>query len=148
MQNVDFDLNFYLAAAYTKSGRNIEAESIYDAILALRPGAEDAYFLRGNVRLALNNYEGAKADFDKVISMDTHNYDRLIEIYEVLDYYGYGGDGQAYLRTALESGDKEMDKYASGRIYYYLGEYQNACLDLEEAREGRCGELSVSGQGV
>ena len=50
-------------------------------------------------------------------------------------YYGYGGDGQAYLRTALESGDKEMDKYASGRIYYYLGEYQNACLDLEEARE-------------
>lgn len=135
VQNVDFDLNFYLAAAYTKSGRNIEAESIYDAILALRPCAEDAYFLRGNVRLALNNYEGAKADFDKVISMDTHNYDRLIEIYEVLDYYGYGGDGQAYLRTALESGDKEMDKYASGRIYYYLGEYQNACLDLEEARE-------------
>lgn len=135
VQNVDFDLNYYLAAAYAKNGQNSEAEGVYGAILALRPGEEDAYFLRGNVRLALGNYEGAKADFEKVISIDARNYDRLIEIYEVLDYYGYGEDGQAYLRTALESGGREMDKYASGRIYYYLGEYQNACLDLEEARE-------------
>lgn len=135
VQNVDFDLNFYLAAAYTKSSRYSEAEGIYDAILDLRPNEEDAYFLRGNVRLALGNYEGAKADFDKVISMDAHNYDRLIEIYEVLNYYGYGADGQEYLRAALASGDKEIDKYASGRIYFYLGEYQNAYLDLEEARE-------------
>ena len=135
VQNLDFDLNYYLAAAYTKNGRYNEAESIYDAILALRPNEEDAYFLRGNVRLVLGNDKGAKTDFDKVISMDAHNYDRLIEIYEVLDYYDYREDGQAYLRAALESGDKEMDKYASGRIYYYLGEYQNAYLDLEEARE-------------
>ncbi len=135
VQNVDFDLNLYLAAAYTKSGRYTEAEEIYNAVAALRPREEDTYFLRGNVRLVLGNYEGAIEDFDKVISMDARNYDRLIEIYEVLDYYGHREEGQAYLRKALESGDKEMDKYASGRIYYYLGEYQNAYLDLEEARE-------------
>lgn len=136
VQRIDYDLNYYLAAVYIKSSRYSEAEEIYDAILAMRPGEEDAYFLRGNVRLSLNDFEGAKTDFDKVISMDAHNYDRLIEIYEILDYYGHGEDGQAYLRTALDSGDKEMDKYVSGRIYYYLGEYQNACLDLEEARAG------------
>ena len=28
-----------------------------------------------------------------------------------------------------------MDKYVSGRIYYFLGEYQNAYMALEEARE-------------
>lgn len=135
VQSIDYDLNFYLAAAYTKSSRYSEAEDIYDAVLALRPGAEDAYFLRGNVRLVQGNYEGAKEDFDKVISMDAANYDRLIEIYEVLDYFGYGEVGREYLQTALEAGGKDMDKYASGRIYYYLGEYQNACLALEEARE-------------
>ena len=135
VQNVDFDLNYYLAAAYTKNGRYSEAEGIYDAVLALRPNEKDAYFLRGNVRLAQGNYETAKADFDKAADMDPRNYDRLIEIYQVLDYYGHGEDGQDYLRAALEAGDKEMDKYASGRIYYYLGEYQNAYLDLEEARE-------------
>ncbi|MCI9231952.1 MAG: tetratricopeptide repeat protein [Lachnospiraceae bacterium] len=135
VQNVDFDLNFYLAAAYTKSQRYGEAEDIYDAVLALRPGAEDAYFLRGNVRLVQGNYEGAKADFDKVISMDPKNYDRLIQIYQVLDYFDHGETGREYLQAALASGDKDMDKYASGRIHYYLGEYQSAYLDLEEARE-------------
>lgn len=135
VQNVDYDLNFYLAAAYTKNGRLSEAEEIYDAVLALRPGEKDAYFLRGNVRLALGNAQGAKEDFDKAVTMDPKNYDRLIEIYQVLEYYGYTEEGQAYLRAALEAGDKDMNKYASGRIYYYLGEYQNAYLDLEEARE-------------
>ncbi|MCI9338158.1 MAG: tetratricopeptide repeat protein [Lachnospiraceae bacterium] len=135
VQNVDFDLNFYLAAAYTKSERYSEAEAIYDAVLSLRSGEEDAYFLRGNVRLVQGNYEGAKADFDKVISMDAKNYDRLIEIYQVLDYFGYDEVGREYLQAALVSGSKEMDKYASGRIYFYLGDYQKAYLDLEEARE-------------
>lgn len=98
VQNVDYDLNFYLAAAYTKNGRYSDAEDIYDAVLALRPGEEDAYFLRGNVRLVQGNYEGAKEDFDKVISMDATNYDRLIEIHEVLDYFSYGEVGRAYLQ--------------------------------------------------
>ena len=135
VEDVDFDLNFYLAAAYTKSGRYSEAEPIYDAVLALRPDEKDAYFLRGNVRLQLGNHKGAKEDFDKVISMDPYNYDRVIEIHEVLEYFGFGEDGKVYLRAALENKDKPMDKYAVGRIYYYLGEYQNACLALEEARE-------------
>ncbi|MCI8691722.1 MAG: tetratricopeptide repeat protein [Lachnospiraceae bacterium] len=134
VQNVDFDLNFYLAAAYTKSSRFPEAERIYDAILNMRPGEQDAYFLRGSVRLEQGNYQGAKEDFDKVVSMDPSNYDRLIHICEVLDYAGHGEEGQAYLRTALASGEEGMDKYDSGRIYYYLGEYQSACMALEEAR--------------
>ena len=135
VENVDFDLNYYLAAAYSKNGMYTEAESAYNAILALRSEEVDAYFLRGNVRIALNNYEGAKEDFEKVIAMEPKNYDRLIQIYEVLDYAGYGDIGQDYLRTALLSGDKQMDQYVKGRIYYYLGDYQNAYIALEEAKE-------------
>jgi len=135
LENVDFDLNYYLAAAYTKNGMYAEAEKVYDAILALRANEEDAYFLRGNVRTVLGNSEGAKADFDQVIALNPTNYDRLIQIYEVLDYSGAGEQGREYLRAALASGAKQMDKYVSGRIYYYLGEYQNAYIDLEEAKE-------------
>jgi len=133
VQNVDFDLNYYLAAAHTKRGEYATAEEIYNAILALRPG-EDAYFLRGNARISLGNFDGAKEDFDKVIAMNPTNYDRLIDIYEVLDFYGYKEVGQQYLRTALESGDK-MDNYVTGRIYYYLEDYQKAYLALEDAKE-------------
>lgn len=134
VQNIDFDTNYYLAAAYTKDGRYSEAEEAYNAILALRPEEEDAYFLRGNVRMNLGNFQGAKEDFDRVLSMDAGNYDRLIEIYEILAYFGYNEDGQEYLQTALTAGDKKMDNFSRGRIYYYQGEYQKACLALEEAR--------------
>ncbi len=134
VQDVDFDVNYYLAAAYYKSGQSSEAEKAYDAILALRADEEDAYFLRGNVRLDRGNYEGAKADFDKVVSMDADNYDRLIEIYQALEYYGYKELGQEYLNNAMQAAGEKMDSYDSGRMYYYLGDYQKACVALEKAR--------------
>lgn len=147
VREIDFDLNLYLAEAYARSGRHSEAEEIYDAVLALRPEAEDAYFLRGNARMNQGNYEGAKTDFDRVVSMDARNYDRLIGIYEVLEAFGHREEGQAYLRAALAAGDKEMDQYARGRIYFCLDEYQNAALDLEEARgKGETGSFLYLGR--
>lgn len=135
IQDVDFDLNYYLAAAYTKNGQYTEAKETYDAILALRPQEEDAYFLRGSVLLAMSDFENAKADFDKVIAMDAKNYDRMIEIFEVLQTYGYKEVGQTYLQDALTAGGTQMKAYDKGRIYYYLGEYQQAYIALEEARQ-------------
>lgn len=134
IEPIDYDLNFYLATAYTKSGQYQEAKAVYDAILALRPQEEDAYFLRGNILLKLADYEAAKQDFDKVIAMDGKNYDRLIEIYQVLDSFGYKEVGQAYLQNALDAGENKMKAYDKGRIYYYMGEYQKAYIALEEAR--------------
>lgn len=135
VQDIDFDLNYYLAAAYTKKGEFGKAEEIYTAILAMRPNEKDAYFLRGNARMTLSDYDGAIADFETAIKMAPKDYDRLIEIYQVLDYYGCGNVGQEYLRAALDAGDKQMSKYVSGRIYYYLGEYQKAYVDLEASKE-------------
>lgn len=134
VQDVDFDVNYYLAAAYFKSGQSQKAEEAYNAILALRSNEEDSYFLRGNVRLERGNYEGAKADFDKVVSMDANNYDRLIDIYCALEHYGYKTLGQEYLNNAMQSAGEKMDSFDSGRMYYYLGDYQKACAELEKAR--------------
>lgn len=133
LQDIDFDLNYYLAAAYSKNGQYSEAEEIYNAILALRQ-EEDAYFLRGNVRMVLGNYSDAMDDFDKSVEMSPSNYDRLIEIYEVLTYFGHEEVGKDYLRVALNNSGKQMDKFMTGKIYYYLGDYQNAYITLEEAR--------------
>lgn len=143
IESVDFDINFYLAAAYTKSGQYQEAKEVYDAILALRPGEEDAYYLRGSVLLALGDYENAKLDFDKTISMDTKNYDRLIDIYQALENLGYKEVGQGYLQNALDADESQMKAYDKGRIYYYLGEYQKAYIALEEAREDGNAESSL-----
>jgi len=135
LQPIDYDLNYYLAAAYTKSGKYGEARAVYDAILGLRPKEKDAYFLRGSVLLPLGEYESAKADFDKVIKMDGKNYDRLIEIYQALEAFGHQEAGREYLQNTLDGAEKQMKAYDSGRIYYYLGEYQKAYIALEEARK-------------
>jgi len=134
IEAVDFDVNYYLAAAYTKSGRYRDAEGVYSAILALRPKEKDAYYLRGNVLLELGEYKQAKEDFDKAIAMDARNYDRMIDIYQVLEHFGYGDLGQEYLQNALDAGGAKMKAYDTGRIYYYMGEYQKAYMALEEAR--------------
>ena len=131
VQDIDYDVNYYLAAAYTKNEQYEEAKAVYDAILDLKPGEEDAYLLRGNVLLALSRYDEAKEDFDRVIAMDSKNYDRLIEIYQVLENYGYKDAGLEYLDRAVASSDNsKMDNYDKGRIYYYMGDYQKAfeCL--------------------
>ena len=65
--------------------------------------------------------------------MDPKNYARLIEIYEALADYGYREVGQEYLQNVLDTA-KQLDAYDSGRIYYYLGDYQKAYLALEEAK--------------
>ena len=135
VEDVDYDINFYLAAAYTKEGRLSEAEEIYSAILDLQPSNEDALFLQGNARMGLDNYTGAKEDFDKVIAMDGKNFDRLIQIYEVLHSYGYKEMGQVYLRAAMDTSGEQMSAYDKGRMYYYLEEYQSAYLALETAKD-------------
>lgn len=141
VENVDFDLNYYLAAAYTKSEQFTLAEETYNSILALREGESDAYFLRGNVRMYLNNFDGARADFDKVVSMEPENYDRLIDIYKVLEHFDLDSVGREYMQSALDAGGKGLDNYVRGRFYYYLGEYEKAYLALEQAKE-RGGEES------
>ena len=135
IEDVDFDINLYLAAAYTKEGRYQEAGEIYDAVLALRPKSEEILFLRGTNLLRLGKYAEAKADFDAAVAMNDKDYDRLIQIYETLDYYGYKDAGQGYLTDALQKYGSEMGAYNQGRMYYYMRDYEKAYLSLEEAKD-------------
>lgn len=134
VESMDYDLNYYMAAAYTKNGQYAEAEAVYNAILAMKSNEKDAYFLRGSIRLAQGDYENGKADLDKVLTMEPKNYDRLVQVYQVLERYGYRTVGVEYLQNAMESKDKSMTAYDRGRMYYYMGEYQKAALELEEAK--------------
>ncbi|MDE7222948.1 MAG: tetratricopeptide repeat protein [Acetatifactor sp.] len=143
VEDVDYDINFYLAAAYTKEGRIQEAEEIYSSILALQPQNVDALFLRGNARMGLDNFTAAKEDFDRVVAMDGKNFDRLIQIYEVLHSCGYKDAGQTYLQAAMDAGGDQMSAYDKGRIHYYLEEYQEAYLALEAAKDQGGAEASL-----
>lgn len=138
VDSMDYDINYYLAAAYCKMGEPEKGIAAYNAILALRPKDKLAYYLRGCLRIE-SDFERARADFDKAISLDEEDYGQLIDIYLVLEKYGYKEVGQEYLQTAIDSGSKAMTDFERGRMSYYLKDYDNARNYLEKARktEGR-----------
>lgn len=135
VSSMDYDINYYLATAYYKLGETEKAIDVYNAILALKEGEKDAYYLRGAIWAEQGNIEQASADFDTAILLDRSDYDRLIDIYCVLADHGFKDTGLTYLQTAMEAGTKDMTNYEKGRICYYLEDYENARNYLEKARD-------------
>lgn len=133
--SMDYDINYYLATAYYKQGDVDKAIKVYDAIIALKPEDEDAYYLRGVMYTQKGSLEQATENFDKAISLEKNNYDRLIDIYCVLNDNGYKETGQTYLQAAMENGTKGMTNYEKGRISFYLEDYESARNYLEKAKE-------------
>lgn len=130
---MDYDINYYLATVYYKLGQYEKSIQTYDAIIALKPKEKLAYYLRGSVWI-YSDFEKAKADFDKAVSLGKEDYNQLIEIYQVLQTHGYKEAGVEYLQTALAGQAKSLTDYQRGRISYYLEDYENARAYLEKAR--------------
>lgn len=133
-EDIDYDINYYMAVCYYKLERYDEALARYDAILALRTKEVDAYVQRGIIKLKLGKHDEAIADFDTAISLDKDDYSLYIDIYTALKDNGYETEGINYLNIAMESGDKKMSSYDKGRLYFYLGNYTYARNFLEQAR--------------
>lgn len=134
IDDMDYDINYYLATAYYKLGETQKGIEAYNAILALRPKEKMAYYLRGCLLLE-SDYESAKADFDRAIALAPEDYDQLINIYLALERFGYKEAGREYLQTALGSDIKSMTDYQKGRMYYYMEDYDSARTYLEKARK-------------
>ncbi|MCR5254999.1 MAG: tetratricopeptide repeat protein [Acetatifactor sp.] len=134
VRDVDFDTNYYLAAAFVKLGRSEEAKSVYDAILAIRPKEVNALLLRGMNNLELSDIDGAKADFDEVISIEPDNFNRVVDIFNGLSDHGYETEGKEYVLLAITNYKETMGNFNLGRFYYFLEDYENAAMCLEQTR--------------
>lgn len=132
--SMDYDINYYLAAAYYKNGQLKESEETYDTIIDLKSREAIAYELRGKIRLEMGRYEEAMEDFDRAIELEDEDYEMLLEIYKVLESEGYAEAGRGYLEHALEEGKKSMSDTQKGMFYYFLGEYETARQILEKER--------------
>lgn len=126
VEDMDFDINYYLATAYYRNGQPQDAVKAYDAILALRPREKDAYYLRGYVKLSQNDFEEARKDFDAAVALDDKDYDQMIRIYTALEEYGYKDAGMAYLQNVMAENEKSISDYDMGRMRYYMGDYESA----------------------
>lgn len=139
IEQADIDTSYYMAVAEFKSGDIERAYKTVDAIIALRPKDDGAYFMRGKINLALGNKAEAINDFDRSVSLAPENYDRYVGIYEELHAKGYDSEASGYLETALSAGGKLSD-YNKGVLEYYMGSYTDARSDLELARKSQNSE--------
>ncbi|MCL2254594.1 MAG: tetratricopeptide repeat protein [Lachnospiraceae bacterium] len=132
---IDFDINYYMATAFFKTDQKAKAIESYNAILTLKDKEGDAYYLRGAIKLLQERLDEACEDFDMALSLSKESSDRLIDIYQILAASGYQVVGEKYLTTAMEEDAKNLNNFEKGRISYYLGDYENAKMFLERARD-------------
>ncbi len=134
VSTIDYDLNYYLADAYEKMGDNQQAVGVYSDILALEPNEVNAHFLRGRLYLLNGEYEKALNDFNTTVELDKDGYDLRIEIAGLLSQEGHEEEGLRYLQEFLAENEKKLSDYDKGRIYYYMGDFENAKSALERAK--------------
>ncbi len=122
------DVQLYLATVqYRQEKYEDVIATCTDLLDASDEGDADAYFLRGSARLCEGETEGAGEDFDAAVKLSPENYDLYLNIYESYEKENLSATGISYLQAALDL--KGMDTeyyYNQGRIYYYLGNYDQA----------------------
>ena len=140
---LEYDTNYYLAAAYIKQGKYEDAKNIYSAIIDLKKKELDAYYLRACVLLRQNNYEEAIADFEKAFSLAPDNLDLVTDAYVEMQAAGFGEEGKTYLSAFMEQKGKKLSDGERGTLYYYLEDYQNARTYLDGSLNGNDAEKSL-----
>lgn len=140
---LEYDTNYYLAAAYMKQGKYEEACEIYSAIIALKGKETNAYYLRACALLRQGSYEEALSDFEKVFALEPDNLELVTDAYVEMQAAGFGEEGKAYLSEFMSEKEKSLSDGDKGTIYYYLEDYQNARTYLDGFVNGNDADKSL-----
>lgn len=134
--DLELDIDYYKAAAQFAGGQFEEASKTYTYLIRYDSKNYKPYFLRGSIYASEGEIGKAIKDYDAAVAIDEKNYLLSIEIYNNLNSLGYTDQGLVYLNEALEVQDKSSEgKYYKGRIYYMLGQTDDATKLLKEAVE-------------
>lgn len=132
---MEYDINYYVAVCYFKLGDFDSAVSVYDSIINLNPKDEQAYFLRGSMKLYMSDLDGAIEDFDKATTLNKNNYSLYLDVYGCMIDHGYNAEAQRYLDVVMAADENRISGYDKGRLCYYQGEYAQGCNYLENAKK-------------
>ena len=130
----EVDINYYLATAQYKNGDNAAALETLNAIAGMREKQAEVYYLRGLIKMENGEYENAVSDLDTALGRAKGDTGMAIRIYHVFADHDRVEEGKAYLSAALNNHEDSMSEYEKGTVYYYLEDYENAKLCLEEAK--------------
>ncbi len=135
LDELDYDVNYYLADSYEHLGDYLSAIQTYTSIIDLREKEVLAHYKRGSNYLQMGDHDAAASDFNRALELAPDDYDLRIEIAGRLSESGYEDEGKRYLQDFLAEKEKKLSDYDKGRIYFYLDDYESAKGYFEEARD-------------
>lgn len=137
------DVLSYKATAEYKSEQYAQAMDTCERLLKISDEA-DSYYLAGRSALAMDEYEKAKEYFDLAASQD-HGDEMALQIYEAYLEQDMEADGTVYLEQVLATEARSaQEHYERGRIYYYMGDYENAASELSKAIDRNNSEALIA----
>ena len=128
-----YDIAYYYAQTLSDLEKYEEAAAVYDSILDLKSGEDQARYLRGLCYLNMGAHDKASEDFRTVVDAVPRDYDRIFSIYDALCKNGYKPEADSMLSDIMSVSGATMTAYEKGRLYYYLGDEEKARTALEEA---------------
>ena len=132
--DTEIDICYYKAAALYASGDTQGAYDTYQALIDYNKDDGNAYYLMGCLDLQNGNTDTAVSNFEKAVNCNKNDYKLYIGIYEDLAAYNMKEQGEEYLNKAFDiKGNSAEDLTNRGRIYYLLGQYDNAKEELAAA---------------
>lgn len=132
IDEMELDTAFYLAVAEFRNGDPAGSKDTCTAIINLNKENPDAYFLRGKAELSLDEDDEAVRDFNTAISYKKDDPDLYIDIYECMMNADLTEDAGIFLKKAMEL--TKINDFQKGKLYYFMGEYDEAKTNLESAR--------------
>lgn len=143
--DAEIDLTYYLAASFYLQGAYEDAEQCYSHLITYDKENADAFFLRGSVRLDMDESEKGLSDYRKATAAAKDDYELAIAIYQNLDALGFSGEAEPFLDAALAiEGDDAENYYYRGRIYTLLGQEDLAKTAFIRAMDKGSGEAGIA----
>lgn len=141
----EIDICYYKAAAQYASGDAQGALETYNALLDYNKKDANAYYLRGCLQLQMGDAAKAQEDFANAAAYNAEDYELYINIYENLSAYNLQTEGEEYLNEAFSiKGDGAENLAYRGKVYFLLGQYENALTELTAALEKESVEANLT----
>lgn len=133
-QEIDYDINYHMADVYCENGDYEKAMERYELLITLQPKVSQAYYLKGVLLLEQGMLEESCNAFEGAIKCDTDDYDLVIAISQNLKEVGEEERGKEYLQETLQQANGKLDALTLGKLYYYIEEYDQARLYLDQVK--------------
>ena len=128
--DTELDICYYKAAAQYAGGDIEGALATYQAMIDYDEENGNAYYLHGCLSLKQQDTDTAKKDFANAVKYNPDDY----ELYVGIAGNNMTEEGEEYLNKAFDiKGNSAENLTWRGRIYYLLGQYDNAVKELEGA---------------